>query len=99
MQAAIDETVRRRKKQEAHNTKYGITPTTIEKTISNFGLPSGRKPEQRYGSGENEIIFYGSGSRQKALKQLQRMLDQAIGKFNYEQAMSIKEQMRKLRSQ
>jgi len=36
---------------------------------------------------------------QKALKQLQRMLDQAIGKFNYEQAMSIKEQMRKLRSQ
>lgn len=99
MAAAIDETVRRRVKQEAHNTKHGITPTTIQRAIGGFELPSGKKAEQHYGSGESEIVFYGNGSRQKAVKQLQRMLDMAIRKFNYEQAAMIKDQIRKLKSQ
>ncbi len=97
MKLAIRETQRRRKKQEAHNTKHGITPTTIEKSIGSYDMPTGRKPEQRYGAGESEIIFYGTGSRQKAIKQLQRMLDSAIRKFNYETAIVIKEQIRRLR--
>ncbi len=99
MAAAIDETVRRRVKQEEHNKKNGITPTTIERAIGGFELPSGRKPEQHYGSGESEIVFYGNGTRQKAVKQLERMLDMAIRKFNYEQAAMIKDQIRKLRNQ
>ena len=44
-------------------------------------------------------IVHQSRAIQKALKQLQRMLDSAINKFNYEQAIGIKEQIRKLRSQ
>ena len=97
MQFAIDETIRRRKTQEAHNKKYNITPTTIQKSINDFNVPTSQKEEQRYGSGDSEVIFFGNGSKQKAIKQLQRMLDQAIRKFNYEHAISIKEQIRKLK--
>jgi excinuclease ABC subunit B len=99
MESAIQETQRRRQRQELHNTKHGITPISITRSTGGFDMPTGRKPEQHYGEGDSEIIFYGNGTRQKALKQLQRMLDSAIRKFNYEQAAGIKEQMRKLKSQ
>ena len=36
MQRAIDETERRREKQEAHNIRHGILPATIEKRITEF---------------------------------------------------------------
>ncbi len=97
MEASIGETQRRRAKQIEHNKKHGITPTSIARSTGGFEMATGRKSEQHYGEGENEVIFYGGGTKQKALKQLQRMLETAIRKFNYEQAIGIKEQIRKLK--
>lgn len=42
MQLTIDETNRRRMKQQQYNQEHGITPTQIKKTLSN--LSSGTKP-------------------------------------------------------
>ena len=42
MQLTIDETTRRRMKQQQYNQEHGITPTQIKKTLSNFS--SGTKP-------------------------------------------------------
>ncbi len=97
MEASIGETQRRRVKQTAHNLKHGITPISIARSTGGFEMATGKKPEQHYGEGDSEIIYYGNGTKQKAIKQLQRMLDTAIRKFNYEQAIGIKEQIRKLR--
>lgn len=36
MKFAIDETIRRRKTQEAYNQKFGLTPTTIQKDIEDM---------------------------------------------------------------
>jgi len=99
MDFAMKETIRRRKTQEEYNAKHGITPTTIIKSISDFDMATGRKAEQRYGEGETEVVFFGNGSRAKAVKQLQRLLERAIRKFDYEHAIDLKEQIRKLKTQ
>ncbi len=99
MDFAISETVRRRKTQEEYNAKHGITPTTISKSIGDFDLPISRKAAQKYGEGDTEVVFFGNGSRQKAVKQLERLLERAIRKFDYEHAIELKEQIRKLKTQ
>ncbi len=99
MEFAINETQRRRKKQEIYNTKNNITPQTIIKSIGNFDLPINQKEVQKYGEGNNEIIFFTNGSRQNALKQLQRLMDKAIRKMDYETALGLKEQIRKIKSE
>jgi excinuclease ABC subunit B len=43
MDAAIKETTRRRKVQEAYNTAHGITPQTIQKAIAESRLSGGKK--------------------------------------------------------
>ena len=48
-------------------------------------------------SNESDIVFFGSGNRQKVLAQLTKMMEKAINKFEYEKAMVFKEQIRKLR--
>jgi len=96
---AVKETQRRRKKQEKHNKDHGITPKTIIKEIGNFDLPISQKEIQKYGDGNNEIVFFTNGSRQNAMKQLQKLMDKAIKKMDYETALGLKEQIRKLKSE
>ena len=99
MDFAIKETQRRRKKQEIHNTKNGITPQTIIKAIGDFDLPISKKELQKYGEGNNEIIFFTNGSRQNAMKQLQKMMEKSIRQMDYERALELKEQIRKLKNE
>jgi len=99
MDFAVKETQRRRKKQERHNQKNGITPQTIIKTIGDFDLPISQKEIKKYGGGDNEIIFFTNGSRQNAMKQLQKLMDKAIRKMDYETALGLKEQIKKLKSE
>ena len=48
MRITIDETERRRIKQEEHNTKHGITPTQIVKAASNIVGPGRKRPSKSY---------------------------------------------------
>ncbi|MBI2064212.1 MAG: excinuclease ABC subunit UvrB [Candidatus Yanofskybacteria bacterium] len=97
--AAVRETIRRRKKQEKHNQDNGITPQTIIKDMNSFDLPISNKAQKQYGNDDNRIIFFSNGSRQNAMKQLQKMMEKAIRQMDYERAMELREQIKKLKSQ
>ena len=93
--AAVGETRRRRTKQEAHNTRHGITPETIKKSLSSFDLPISRKGEQ------SDIIpsitpTSGRGKRE-LISQLQKQMEKAVRKLEYEQAMILRDQIQRLK--
>ncbi len=99
--AAVGETRRRRKKQEQYNKEFGIVPQTIVKEIGNFDLPissNGLAKSKKWGEGDDQIVVFGNTSRANAIKQLKKLMEKAMRKFDYERAMELREQIRKLKS-
>src|SRR3989338_4414542 len=101
--AAIKETSRRRKKQEKYNTDNKITPTTILNDIGDFDLPISKSAMGKLGNtsrgGDNDsgIVFFGDANKQNVLKQLNKLMEKAMRHFDYERAMEIKEQIRRMK--
>ena len=98
---AVGETTRRRKKQEKYNKDNDITPRTIIKEIGDFDLPvstGGLVKNKKWGQGEDQIVVYGNTSRSNAIKQLQKLMEKSMRKFDYEHAMELREQIKKLKS-
>ena len=101
--SSIKETLRRRKKQEKYNTDNKITPTTILKDIGDFDLPISKSAMGKLGNtsrgGDNDsgIVFFGDANKQNVLKQLNRLMEKAMRHFDYERAMEIKEQIRRMK--
>ncbi|MCI0422685.1 MAG: UvrB/UvrC motif-containing protein, partial [Acidobacteria bacterium] len=98
--ASVQETERRRAKQKEHNTKHGITPTSIKRAISSGSdLPVSR------GSSKSREIEYtgdippvvGTGSKFKLINQLTKIMEKAVRKMDYDRAMTLREQIQKLK--
>ena len=110
IKASIGETTRRRKKQEEHNKVNDITPTTIRKAIGDFDLPisnnsstmftaSGLTKTRRWGQEEeNAVYVFGNGSKNKIVGQLTKMMEQAARKMQYDKALTLREQIRKIKN-
>ncbi|MDP2648136.1 MAG: helicase-related protein, partial [Candidatus Yanofskybacteria bacterium] len=97
IESAVQETLRRRRKQEEHNKKHGITPTTIIKHISSFDLPVAHKAPDK-NERENGIVdIYSNRGRRNAISQLTKAMEKAIRKMDYEEAMVIREQIQRLK--
>ncbi|MCA9299548.1 MAG: UvrB/UvrC motif-containing protein, partial [Phycisphaerales bacterium] len=95
MQAAIDETERRRAKQEAYNEAHGITPRTIEKSIRRgleSELQARRTARQAVGSTEEEF------EAAELASVLEEEMLEAAQSLDFEKAATLRDQVRRLRS-
>ncbi len=102
IKAAVDETNRRRAKQEEYNRERGITPKTIIKAIhTGSDLPVSSAPSsgrRRYGRGdEAPTPIIGIGRKAQQVAQLNKLMERAIRRLDYEQALLLREQIQKLK--
>jgi excinuclease ABC subunit B len=100
MQRAIDETNRRREKQEAYNDANGITPTTIIRAI-NDSLASILKADYADLTeeiGADELEFSTQAELDLYINNLESDMREAAKKFEFEKAAKLRDTVKELRT-
>jgi excinuclease ABC subunit B len=92
MQRAIDETERRRKKQEAYNKEHGITPETIKKNIAK-GIEEQREPATVSPFRQDEELFI----TQEYINELEKDMLEAADHLEFERAAIIRDKIEEMR--
>jgi len=89
MEQCIEETDRRREKQEAYNEKHGITPTTIIKAIKSLDLGKKERKQKISNSKKDNIKDW--------IKELDLKLDIAVQNLEFEKAADFRDEIEMLR--
>ncbi len=105
MQAAMDETDRRRAKQIAHNKKHGITPTTIIKKVTDimegaYGSSMRGRAKQKLDKIAESPAIYAAMTPDKALKEmakLEKKMFQHAKDLEFEEAAQVRDELTTLR--
>jgi len=95
--SAMSETTRRRKKQNAHNKKHEIEPTSIKRHISSVEISNPKALSYIRTDGNGSNIAFSSPRKQAQITQLTKLMEKAAYKLDYEQALMIREQIQKLK--
>lgn len=99
MRRAIDETARRRELQIAFNEEHGITPQTIQKSISDI---TDHMNEEEFENAEQVNAALAEMSRSEVLRviaSLEEEMRSASTAMDFESAASLRDQVVKLRMQ
>lgn len=99
MQAAIDETERRREIQIAYNKKYGIIPQTIKKPIENNLLSLVASYRDLEDIVAEEMVDLGIEQKDlpKLIDKLEKDMHKAAKILDFERAAEIRDKLKKLR--
>ena len=107
MQAALDETDRRRAKQMAHNTQNNITPKTIQKRIADimegaYGGDRGNKRGKASSKVAESKVDYQSLTPAKAIKliaKLEKDMFKHAKNLEFEEAAKTRDEIQQLKEQ
>lgn len=103
MQKTIDETARRRAKQEAHNLTHGITPTSVRKQVKDIlevtmsHKKAGNK-RHLYEQGR-EYHLLSAGEVQQKIRELEAQMYEAAKNLEFEKAGALRDEIKQLREE
>ena len=96
MAAAIDETNRRRRLQEAYNKRHGITPQTIQSTIKDLLASVYEADYVTVPLAAEEQLPYLTEDPRTTVARLKREMQAAAKKLEFERAAALRDQIRAL---
>jgi len=113
MRAAIDETERRRKIQEAHNKKHGINPVSVQREVkksitklqsaiakaSSFANDSADRSSQNKKSKKKQASVISSMDLQEQIVELESAMQEAAKDLDFEKAIALRDQWQKLQQE
>ena len=109
MQRAMDETERRREKQEAYNAEHGITPTTIKREVADILGELGEKPggrtqlkggkSRKRAVAEEQVSYEPGHNLQAVIADLEKQMREAAANLEFEEAARLRDQVKQLREE
>ncbi len=96
MERALNETARRREKQEAYNAEHGITPTTIKRNIADIIAHVSSKDGVVVDTGEEDVPHMVGHNLKAYIGELEEKMRKAAADLEFEEAARIRDQIRRL---
>jgi excinuclease ABC subunit B len=99
MERALNETNRRREKQQAYNAAHGITPTTIKRNIGDIIAHVASKDQVTVDIGDDKPSHMVGHNLRAYIEELEKKMRAAAADLEFEEAGRLRDEIRALEAQ